>query len=83
MPGTIAVIEDDPALRRVLVRGLEAVDFQIVWAVHDGASALGRVAAVAARPDALVLDLGVCRTWTGWTSSAPCATAASRHPCWC
>ncbi|WP_256789380.1 response regulator transcription factor [Frankia sp. AvcI1] len=59
MPGAIAVIEDDPALRRVLVRGLEAADFQIVWAVHDGASALGRVAAVAARPDALVLDLGL------------------------
>ncbi|MCM3924714.1 response regulator transcription factor [Frankia sp. AiPs1] len=59
VPGAIAVIEDDPALRRVLVRGLEAADFQVVWAVRDGASALGRVAAAAARPDALVLDLGL------------------------
>ncbi|KQC35175.1 response regulator transcription factor [Frankia sp. ACN1ag] len=59
MPGAIAVVEDDPALRRVLVRGLEAADFQVVWAVRDGASALGQVAAIAARPDALVLDLGL------------------------
>jgi DNA-binding response OmpR family regulator len=57
--GFIAVIEDDPALRRVLGRGLEAAGFGILWSASGGGSALDLADAAVVRPDALVLDLGL------------------------
>ena len=53
---TVLIVEDDPELRGVLIRGLREDGFE-VEAVSTGAHALERVEHV--RPDALVIDIGL------------------------
>ncbi len=53
---TVLIVEDDPELRGLLVRGLREEGFT-VEAVPDGAYALERVEHV--RPDVLVIDIGL------------------------
>jgi DNA-binding response OmpR family regulator len=57
--GFIAIVEDDEVLRRNLVRGLAGEGFEVIWHAFDGRSALGQFASVVAKPDALILDLGL------------------------
>jgi two-component system, OmpR family, response regulator len=52
----IVIVEDDPDLRRVLVRGLKEEDFQ-VRAFASGTDLLATVDEQA--PDALVVDIGL------------------------
>lgn len=59
MRGFIAIVEDDEVLRRNLLRGLTGEGFEVIWQAFDGRSALKQLASVDAKPDALVLDLGL------------------------
>src|SRR5947209_20383097 len=51
---SILVVEDDPAVARVLVEGLELADYR-VWHAVDGHDARGQIGRV--RPDLILLDL--------------------------
>jgi two-component system OmpR family response regulator len=53
---TVLIVEDDPELRGLLMRGLREDGFD-VEAVSTGADALARVERV--RPDVLVIDIGL------------------------
>ncbi len=55
-PGTVLVVEDDPSVAEVLTTALGARD-QTVIVTRTGATALRAVAT--ARPDAVILDLGL------------------------
>ena len=54
----LLIVEDDPGLRDVLVRGLGEEDFEVRTAA-DGASALRRVTERPDGVDAVVLDIGL------------------------
>jgi len=56
MPAKVLVIDDDPAIRRLLRNTLERADYQVVEAMN-GREAL--VQATAQHPDAVLLDFGL------------------------
>ena len=70
---TVAVCEDDAALRSVLSRSLSGAGHEVLLA-HNGAEAL-RVFPSAA-PDVVILDIGLAAT-SAWR----CAPAAWTHRC--
>ena len=80
---TILVIDDEPQIRRVVRHALEADGARVIEAAsgRDGADL-----AAAARPDLIVLDLGlpdlpgvaVCRDIRAW-SAAPVIVLSARH----
>ncbi|WP_405792251.1 response regulator transcription factor [Streptomyces sp. NBC_01506] len=82
----ILVVEDDPGLRDVLVRGLRDEDFTVVTAA-DGASALRAVGPATHAVDAVVLDVGlpdsdgrdVCQAMRGAGVTAPVIFLTAHH----
>jgi two-component system, OmpR family, KDP operon response regulator KdpE len=82
-PFTLLVIDDEPQIRRVVRHALEADGARVLEAAtgRDGIDL-----AAAARPDLIVLDLGlpdmpgadVCRDLRGW-STAPILVLSARH----
>ena len=82
-PLTILVIDDEPQIRRVVRHALESDDTRVLEAAtgRDGIDV-----AAAARPDLIVLDLGlpdlpgveVCRDIRAW-STAPMLVLSARH----
>jgi two-component system KDP operon response regulator KdpE len=80
---TILVIDDEPQIRRVVRHALEAVDARVLEAATGRE---GLDVAAAARPDLIVLDLGlpdlagldVCRDIRAW-SSVPLLVLSARH----
>ena len=54
MCATILVVEDDPAMARILIDALEMADYR-VWHAVDGADARSKIEL--ARPDLILLDL--------------------------
>lgn len=80
---TILVIDDEAQLRRAVRHALEAEGYRVIEA---STAREGLDAAASARPDAIVLDLGlpdadgagVCRDLRGW-SSAPILVLSARH----
>lgn len=56
MRGKILVIDDEPALRKLLVTTLSAHGFEVLEATD---AREGHAAAIANRPDAILLDLGL------------------------
>jgi DNA-binding NarL/FixJ family response regulator len=57
MKGSVLVVDDDPAFRRLAQRILDAFGFAVVGEAGDAASA--RSAAGALRPDAMLVDVGL------------------------
>jgi two-component system KDP operon response regulator KdpE len=82
-PLTILVIDDEPQIRRVVRHALEGEGTRVLEA---GTGREGIDAAAAARPDLIVLDLGlpdmagvdVVRDVRGW-STAPVVVLSARH----
>ena len=80
---TILVIDDEPQIRRVVRHALEADDARVLEAATGRE---GLDVAAAARPDLIVLDLGlpdlagldVCRDIRAW-SSVPLLVLSARH----
>lgn len=80
---TILVIDDEPQLRRAVRHALETEGYRVTEAATARA---GLDAAAAAKPDAVVLDLGlpdangaeVCRDLRGWTK-VPILVLSARH----
>jgi DNA-binding NarL/FixJ family response regulator len=57
MKGSVLVVDDDPAFRRLAQRILVAFDFAVVGEAGDAAAALS--AAGVLRPDAVLVDVGL------------------------
>lgn len=56
MFGPVLIIDDDPDIREVLAEALVDQGFDVITAVH-GRDALNRLAVMAIRPSAILLDL--------------------------
>jgi two-component system KDP operon response regulator KdpE len=82
-PVTVLVVDDEPQIRRVVRRAVEATAARVIEA-PTGRDAID--AAAAERPDLIVLDLGlpdvtgleVCREVRQW-STAPILVLSARH----
>ena len=80
---TLLVVDDEPPIRRVVRNAFEP-DFASV--LEAGSGQAGLDAAAAARPDLIILDLGlpdlsgveVCRELRGWCT-APVVVLSARH----
>ena len=57
MNGSVLVVDDDPAFRRLAQRMLEACGFAVAGEADTAASALSRAGAL--RPDAVLVDVGL------------------------
>jgi CheY-like chemotaxis protein len=68
MPGRVLVVDDEPALRRLLT-DLFSIEGYWVSAASDGAQALERLQDF--RPDVVVLDLTM-PVMSGWTFAEEC-----------
>jgi CheY-like chemotaxis protein len=68
MPGRVLVVDDEPALRRLLT-DLFSIEGYRVSAASDGAQALERLQHF--RPDVVVLDLTM-PVMSGWTFAEEC-----------
>ena len=84
MTGSVVVIDDEPAICRALRINLSARDYTVSVA-HDGASGLAAIAQ--ARPDVIILDLGlpdmdgadVIHGVRGWTTTPIIVLSAREH----
>ena len=54
--GLVLIVDDDPDIREILAEALEAMDFQVVTAVH-GRDALTMLRRMAILPSVILLDL--------------------------
>ena len=83
---TVLVIDDEPQIRRAVKRALESLPAQTIEAATG---AIGIDVAAAARPEAIVLDLGlpdmsgltVCHEIRRW-SRVPLLVLSARHAEW-
>ena len=76
----IMVVDDEPAVREAIGRILRMGGFDVEFAA-DGREALRRQAVAPA--DAMLLDVLMPHTSTGWRCAGTCATTATGRPSSC